>query len=61
MLLILMTKEAALIHQTMNHHIEHLLIELPFSLRLTAAKGAFQLLQLQEELSRQFRIGGSCP
>ncbi|CAJ2674537.1 chaperone protein dnaJ 10 [Trifolium pratense] len=29
--------------------------------QLTAAKGAFQLLQLQEELSKQFKTGGSCP
>ncbi|CAK8570298.1 unnamed protein product [Lathyrus sativus] len=29
--------------------------------QLTAAKGAFQLLQLQDELSRQSKTGGSCP
>ncbi|KAK2453338.1 DNAJ heat shock N-terminal domain-containing protein [Trifolium repens] len=29
--------------------------------QLTAAKGAFQLLQLQDELSKQFKTSSSCP
>ncbi|XP_059630595.1 chaperone protein dnaJ 10-like [Cornus florida] len=29
--------------------------------QITAAKGAFQLLQLQEDVRRQFKMDGSCP
>ncbi|KAL0432251.1 UNVERIFIED_CONTAM: Chaperone protein dnaJ 10 [Sesamum latifolium] len=29
--------------------------------QFTAAKGAFQLLQLQEDIRRQFKMDGSCP